>query len=352
MQSILSLLQEDIQLVLQDALDLQRELGQADDYRDLSYWHLPSIEPHWQNRGFHEWVSLIELLRDAWLKINTDDTERAAQIAVRWFQLPYPTFKRLALFAASSDDCIKPSLWVDWMLSDDSWWLWSPDMMREVCVLLRLQGIQLKGKAKSKLETAIIAGPPRDMYEDALESKRWKELVASATWLRLAKLKESGLVLGKTARAQLTKLSTQFPEWKLATNHKDEFSHWMSGTGDPDYDEQRNVYEVPTKRKKLVDWLKSPPSKEQAFYEDTWTQVCRSRFFHCFFALCDLSKENNWPIEQWREALQTWGEEKTILRSWYYAAPLVANMPESVLKELSRSVSWWCNPPILSSSYS
>jgi len=341
LQSILSLLQEDIQLVLQDALDLQRELGQADDYRDLSYWHLPSIEPHWQNRGFHEWVSLIELLRDAWLKINTDDTERAAQIAVRWFQLPYPTFKRLALFAASSDDCIKPSLWVDWMLSDDSWWLWSPDMMREVCVLLRLQGIQLKGKAKSKLETAIIAGPPRDMYEDALESKRWKELVASATWLRLAKLKESGLVLGKTARAQLTKLSTQFPEWKLATNHKDEFSHWMSGTGDPDYDEQRNVYEVPTKRKKLVDWLKSPPSKEQAFYEDTWTQVCRSRFFHCFFALCDLSKENNWPIEQWREALQTWGEEKTILRSWYYAAPLVANMPESVLKELSRSVSWW-----------
>jgi len=340
-QSVLSLLQEDFQFLLQDVLDLQKELGQADDYSDLSHWHLPSIEHHWQNRGFHDWTSLIELSRNAWLRIKEDDRPRAAQIAARWFQLPYPTFKRLALFAASHDDCIKPRLWVDWLLSDNSWWLWSPDMMREVCRLLVLQGVHLKGKAQSKLETAILIGPPKDMFQDGIEPKRWRQLVTRATWLRLAKLKDSGLILGDVAEAQFLKISIKHPEWKLAINDRDEFSHWMSGTGDPDYEDQRDVYEVPTKRKELVEWLKSPASKEQPFYEDTWTQVCRSRFFHCFFALCDLSKENNWPIEQWREALQTWGEEKVILRSWCYAAPLVAQMPEPVFKELSRSVSWW-----------
>jgi len=50
---------------VRDALDLLRELGEADDLRDRSHWYLPSIRHHLQNRGFRDWVSLIELLRDA-----------------------------------------------------------------------------------------------------------------------------------------------------------------------------------------------------------------------------------------------------------------------------------------------
>lgn len=340
-QSALPLLQEDFQFLLQDALDLQRELGQADDFSDLSHWHLPSIEPHSQNRGFHNWVSLIELLRNAWLKIKEDDTKRATTVAVRWFQLPYPTFKRLALFAASQDDCIKPHLWVNWLLSDSSWWLWSPDIMREVCRLLVLQGTHLKGKTQNKLETAILTGPPRNMFKEDIEPQLWQDLVARATWLRLTKLSDSGLILGNVANKELLKISIKYPKWKLAANGSDEFSHWMSGTGDPDYEAQKSVHIVPTTRRELVKWLKYPPSKRQPFYEDTWAQVCRTRFFHCLFALCDLSKENNWPVEQWREALQVWGEEKSILRSWYFAAPVVAQMPEAIFIELIRPISWW-----------
>ncbi|MEO5332869.1 MAG: SIR2 family protein, partial [Magnetococcus sp. YQC-5] len=66
-QKALPLLLDDIQLLLRDALDLMRELGEADDWNDRSHWNLPSISPHPQNRSFHEWVALIELLRDAWL---------------------------------------------------------------------------------------------------------------------------------------------------------------------------------------------------------------------------------------------------------------------------------------------
>lgn len=106
--SALPQLLEDLQQLLRDALDLLRELGEADDLSDRSHWDLPSISPHWQNRGFNDWVSLIELLRDAWLAVLDTDSARAVRIAETWFNLPYPTFKRLAFFAASHNDCIAP----------------------------------------------------------------------------------------------------------------------------------------------------------------------------------------------------------------------------------------------------
>ena len=90
------------------ALDLLRELGEADDRRDRSHLDLPSNSPHWQNRGFRDWVTLIELLRDAWLAIREIDSARATRVALAWFDVPYPSFRRLALYAASQGNCIAP----------------------------------------------------------------------------------------------------------------------------------------------------------------------------------------------------------------------------------------------------
>lgn len=134
---------DDFQHLLRDALDLLRDLGEADDRNDRSHWYLPSISPHEQNQGFHDWVALIELVRDAWLAVRSIDPVRAARTAQTWFEIPYPTFKRLALFAASQDGCIAPEQWVDWLLNDDAWWLWSVYTGRETLRLLVLQGRQL-----------------------------------------------------------------------------------------------------------------------------------------------------------------------------------------------------------------
>jgi len=339
--SILPLLLDDIQQLLRDALDLLRELDVTDDRSDRSHWDLPSITPHWQNRGFRDWVSLIELLRDAWLAVRVNDSARATRIAQNWFELSYPTFKRLALFAASQDDCIKPEQWVNWLLSDDAWWLWSTDTGREVFRLFVLQGRHLAGAAQEKLEAAILAGPPPGMYLDDLEPDRWRNLVDHSIWLHLAKLDTSGLALGSLAAARLVEISTAQPQWQLATNEHDEFSHWVSGTGDPDYEDIRDVDIAPRKRQELVQWLTNTTPKQRHFYEDTWREVCRSRFFHSLSALCDLAQNDVWPAGRWREALQTWAEEGMVLRSWRYAAPLVQNMPDAVLQELALNVTWW-----------
>ena len=340
-QAALPALLEDKQLLLRDALDLLRELGEADERSDRSHWDLPSISHHWQNRGFRDWVSLIALLRDAWLAVRSTDSARAARIAAAWFELPYPTFKRLALFAASQDRCIAPEEWVEWLLADGAWWLWAVDTQREVLRLLVQQGRRLTPESQERLESAILVGPPREMYRDDLEPDRWQDLVARSVWLHLAKLNASGLALGAAGAARLAELSRLHPQWQWAANEQDEFSHWMSGTGDPDYEESRDVDVAPRKRRDLVQWLVKPQPERHPFYEDTWREVCRTRFFHSLYALCDLARQNTWPAGRWREALQVWSDDGMVLRSWRYAAPLVQTMPDTVVQELAHGVTWW-----------
>jgi hypothetical protein len=332
---------EDFQQLLRDALDLLRELGEADDRSDRSHWDIPSISPHRQNRGFRDWVTLIELLRDAWLAIRSIDSARATRIAQAWFDMPYPTFKRLAFFAASQESCIAPEQWVDWLLADGAWWLWSTDIRREVFRLLVLQGCHLAGIAQERLEAAILAGPPREMYRDDLEPDQWQDLLAGSVWLHLAKLDASRLTLGVLASTRLAELSNAYPQWQLAANERDEFSHWMSGTGDPDYEASRGVDIAPRKRRELTQWLTKPQPERRPFNEDTWRDVCRTRFFHSLYALCDLARDGIWPAGRWREALQAWGEEGMVLRSWRYAAPLVQTMPDTVIQEIVHAVTWW-----------
>lgn len=340
-QTMLPELVGDMQQLLRDALDLLRELGEADERSDRSHWDLPSISHHRQNRGFRDWVSLIELLRDSWLAMRGADRARAARIAAGWFDLPYPTFKRLALFAASHKGCIAPQQWVGWLLDDGGWWLWSIDTRREVLRLLVLQGGTLTSELQDRLESSILAGPPRAMYRGDLEPDEWEDLVARAVWLHLAKLSTSGLTLGAVSAARLAELADLHPMWQLAANESDEFSHWMSGTGDPDYDGRRDVEVAPRKRRDLVQWIVQPPPERRPFYEDTWHDVCRTRFFHSLYALGDLAQQDVWPVERWREALQVWGEDGMVSRSWRFAAPLVRAMPDAVVQQLAHGVTWW-----------
>jgi hypothetical protein len=337
----LPLLLEDFQLLLCDAMDLLRELGEANDRSDRSHWDLPSIAQHWQNRGFRNWVSLIELLRDAWLAVRSHDGSRATRVAQAWFEQPYPIFKRLALFAASQEACIASEQWVDWLLVDGAWWLWSLDTKREVFRLLVLQGSQLSGGPQDRLESAILGGPPREMYRADLDSVRWQDVAASSVWLHLAKLNASGLALGAAAKERLAELSSAYPQWKLAENESDEFSHWMSGTGDLDYEERREIDIAPRQRHELVRWLSKPQPEQSPFYEDTWRDVCKAHPLNCLFALADLGAQGNWLTSRWSDALYAWGHGKQIQRMWRFGAPVVQTMPDTVIQEIAHSVTWW-----------
>lgn len=340
-QNSLPLLLNDFQQLLYDALDILNELGEADEHSDRSYWDLPSISKHRQNRGYRDWVTLIVLLRDAWLATIKINSNQAKNIAINWFSLPYPTYKRLALFAASHDDCISFDEWLKWLLIDNSWWLWSNDTKRETTRLLVLKGSELSKDARLQLEIAILAGPPRKMYRSDLETKHWNEIVERSIWLHLAKLQEGGSVLGDSALLKFKKISSVNINWKLEKNQSDEFSHWMSGTGDPDFEEKRIIDVAPRKWREIMHWLIQPQPTNQPFYEDTWRDTCSTRFFHSLCALYYLSKEDNWPTGRWRVALQTWSNEGLAMRSWNYAAPLIQSLPDETFKIIVQSLSYW-----------
>lgn len=332
---------DDFQQLLRDALDLLHELGEADDRHDQAYWDLPSISPHWQNRGYHDWVALIEMLRDAWIAVYRVDRARARYIAQSWFSQPYPTFKRLAFFAATYEGASPYGEWTEWLLTDRNWWLWSFDTQRETMRLLVLQGAQLPETARAQLEAAILAGPPREIFRENIEPERLQNLVDRTIWLRLAKLTSNSSKLSDTAHARYTELSMAHPDWRIANNERDEFSHWMSGTGDPDHEEdQREIDRAPRKRRELVAWLQREKIKGNNS-EDNWRETCSERFFVSAYALCDLARKNHWPAERWGEALQAWSNEKLLHLSWQYIAPMLHDMPDNVLLSIAHSVTWW-----------
>jgi hypothetical protein len=186
-----------------------------------------------------------------------------------------------------------------------------------------------------------MAGPPRDMFADTIEPDEWQEMVDRYVWLRLAKLDAADAQLGQSARQRLVELSAGNPHWQLATDERDEFSHWMSGTSDPDYKSHRIEDRAPIKAVELVSWLKQPTPEKSFFYEDNWQETCRKHMLNSMCALQVLAGEGQWPTHRWRVALQVWGEQKRVRRSWRYAVGLVKVMPDSALAELAHQVSWW-----------
>lgn len=337
---------EEFQLLLKDGLDLLKELEKVDYKEDLSRWHLPSIEAHPQNRNYENWTALIELLRDSWLQLNERDNSRASEIAQCWFKLEYPVFKRLALFAASKGG-VNPSIWLEWLLSDSTWWLWNPDTKREVLRLLVLQGHQLGGELKEELESTIIKGPPREMYKDGLDVEKWNYILNRSVWLHLSKLESSGPKLGKDASRKLDDLSKQYLDWKLAEDERDEFSFWMSNGWGSNFDNDSKLEEFPTKRAEIVKRLTSSISEESSDdnghedRKDNWVKLCTKHPMQALFALKDLAEKDIWPLNRWKQAFQTWGNRRFAKRVWMYGAPFIQNIPDHLLKEVIHSFCRW-----------
>jgi hypothetical protein len=336
-QQTLPELLQDFNVLLRDTLDLNRELGGADDRSDHSYVDQPSIDDHPQNKSFHDWTVLIELTRDAWLATVKLSDDRARLAAEGWWYTPYPVFKRLALFAAAQGSVISSERALEWLLSEDAWWLWSEEVLRETIRLLVVLAPKLDTAGISELERAILKGPPREMFIDDIESESWFLIVERSVWLRLAKIQAAGATLGSDAQARLENISQQNPQWQLSTYEQDEFPVWM---GNGDSEPWRKFLATPLRRDDLADWLKEHPSSDY-WQDDDWRSRCRDDFPATSCALFALTREDEWPADRWRAALQAWAENKLLKRSWRYMAPVLANAPDELIQKCAHNISWW-----------
>ena len=139
------------------------------------------------------------------------------------------------------------------------------------------------------LEATILAGPPRAMFPDDIDPDEFDRIVKNQVWLYLAKLAHDQEMLSPTALSCLLDVPPGWSDWRSERNEeRNEFSFWLSGTGAPDYEESRDIEIAPRKRWELAKWLKQPPPTGRPFYEDTWRETCRTRFFHSHICLVRL----------------------------------------------------------------
>ncbi|WP_129932447.1 MULTISPECIES: anti-phage defense-associated sirtuin Dsr1 [unclassified Pseudomonas] len=321
--------------LLRDALDLMRELGGADERRDNSYLQQPSIDVHPQNNDYTDWTALIDLARDAWLATAAVSPERAALEAELWWTIQYPLFKRLAFFAATKGDVIGSRRALDWLCSEDHWWLWSLETERESTRLLVALAEKGDPEIVQELERAILAGPPRTMFEGEDDPERLARVLDREVWQRLAKVVGAGAKLSPVAQTRLDALSRQYPQWTLPQDQSDEFPYW-SGSDD----DWRKFNATPRRRGELIQWLKQHPDADY-FQQDDWRERCRDNFATTACALWALAQENFWPASRWREALQAWSEGKLLSRAWRRMAPVLVDAPKAEFEPLTHGVSSW-----------
>jgi hypothetical protein len=258
--------------LLREALDLMRELDGADDRSDLSYLAQPSISPHPQNRDYRDWTALIDITRDAWLATAATLPSRARLEVERWVTIPYPLFRRLVFFAATESQLFSSEQALNWLLSDDKYWLWSLETEREALRLLVTVAPRLAPQQQDFLFEAILAGPPRDMFLADIEPERFQRIIDREIWLRLSKCKAAGTVLPTDVAAKLDGLSSQYPAWRIAENEGDEFPVWMGESG-----ELHTTQATPKQRRELETWLRTNP-KSDFWQRDDWRQRCNVDF--------------------------------------------------------------------------
>jgi len=240
-------------------------------------------------------------------------------------------------FAAAQNEVISQRQALDWLLAENCWWLWSIETQRESLCLLVYLAPKLDASEKAELEEAIMKGPPREMLEDDIKPEDRLWLIDRKMWLRLSKLEATKAGLGENSKTKLDELTQQYPDWALADDDSDEFPVWMT-TGDT----QHKFIPTPRHRRELVEWLKKH-SKSDFREEDDWYQRCRDNFPATACALCALTKEDCWPVDRWREALQAWSESQHLKQSWRYIGPVLSNAPDQFISSssLAHGLSGW-----------
>jgi SIR2-like protein len=322
----------DFTALVRDAFDLMRELEGASERSDLSYIALPSISEHEQNRDFHDWTLLVELVRDAWVATAAASPELARAEVTRWLSLKYPIFRRLAFFAATERGVFLPEQALD-ILVQDPWWLWSSETQREAIRLLVALAPVLDAASAERLQQRILEGPDRLMFREDAEGI--DRLIEREIGLRLRKYRGANGVLTGVAQDRLNEIEGKYAAWRPDEDERDEFPFWMG-----DGREWGTFTQTPIARRELVAWLRDHQRADD-MNRDDWDVRCKSDFPRVATALLDLAGAGQWYADRWRSALQAWTELPLLTRSWRRLARQLVRAPDAFLREAAHALSYW-----------
>ena len=224
----MAVIADELTMRLCEALDWFREFGLASQDYDNSHIEYRSISPHEQNKHPHAWTQLIALVRDSHdALVASGDNNTAERLARRWHSIPYPVFRRLALYTATEHDDSDVKFGLEILLSGPHPTLWDHHIMRETLRFLRKRGQHFCDEQLASLIKAILKGPPRRMFREDLTDDEWRAVRDKRIILRLHKLKESGLSLPRSAQKAYERIQSD-QQWEPAGDHSEEFGLFIS----------------------------------------------------------------------------------------------------------------------------
>lgn len=333
---LLTFILMDMSELLSETIDLMCEAEITSNFEDYSYFQLPSISDHEQNKNYYDWTVLVVLCRDAWIATVETDPETAEAFLTIWAGSKHSIFRRLLFFALAYKPNLVPSKkLLDWLLSEDGHWLWATSTMREIMRLLTSIHSILTKEDEHKLQEVIVKGQQIEDTKNDSDAENAKRRFDRARWLRLKKMQSGGADITKAAQKVLEEIESAYPQWRLADDERDEFPFWSSDEADVPAEQS------PKHVKELVDWLREKPTSKDSFSEDDWADRCRRDYRRSISALLKLTEEGCWPSKRWSTALYAWSNDKLDIRSWNRAASTINKMPEEEFAESLQAIAHW-----------
>jgi hypothetical protein len=319
------------------AVDLLAAVGKADATDDGTHIHHPSIAPHDQNKYFQTWVVLIDLVRDAWLKVATTDPAAAAAEWRRWSGFRFPIFRRLELFAATRPEAVAPHHAEALVAAEDGRWLWSPETKREAVRLLVYLATASDAATAESIVQLVLRGPRREHFPDIIDHEDWTRWAEWQQFLRLRRWRAASGLWPLEADARLAQIVAKNPKWCLAEDERDEFSHYMT-VGEDDW---RTRKPLPSSFAELLDALRQRPDLPSRNQEDDWEDICKSNPIGAAKALIALAESGDWPASAWRDGLRAWSASDLKERHWSTLHGHLLDAPAAFVRAVAPALAYW-----------
>ena len=195
---------------LERAMKLFAAAGMAREDVDPSIFQMQSLLES-SNVELYSWTALIVLLRDALLLAKGDGDFIRAVIQL-WLRLPYPVFRRLALFGMFESDAFEAAEACRLILQIPKRLFWHYSNKEfSIPLVARLWSRAAEPDA-AELVNSILEGPPRDLFIEGLSSEEFESHADRTRVEFLAAMEASGRALPSTASAKLIALQSKYPK--------------------------------------------------------------------------------------------------------------------------------------------
>jgi hypothetical protein len=309
---------------------LLRGMKAADGRYDGTTWLRSSIAAHPQNAGYFDGTisCLINMLRDIFLHLASEDAAWARMQADTWWRSDVPLLRRFAAYALSVDQQYSADERIEWALERDV--IFRSGMKKEVFDVLASGYLSASPRIRRKLLRRIDRGDhgpgAKSLSADTLAYERFNVLV----WLRRA---DTGCSLVQEA---IAKIKADHPAFK-ERDHPD-FDIWHGGGGARFIDPAEG-FDFPTIiAKPPEDYLRQIlNADENAVRRDRWDHLRNlaslyaldrdwgRRFIHALAESKNIDPEVKGQL--WHGALSGWREIITTDDDWRWLFAILETLP-------------------------